>query len=536
MKEARVWDVLSQRLRGSAPYRALRDRLGESVRLPVPAAAWVGELLRQDLGRRLLVLVPHESDAMAWVEAARLFGSRRVLYFPAPSLTPYQEVDVSLQVRAQEAVALDRILAGEATTVVCTPRALFRRLPPAALFLEAAVEVRAGEEHAVENLAQRLSAGGYRRVDLVGEVGDFAVRGGVFDVFPPGEGEPLRLDLFGDTVESIRRFDPLSQRSGESADSARLLPLGIFPAGAREADRVADALLRLAGEEAAAEAAELAEKLRRQVGFPGWENYLPLLVREAEDLAAPCPEPAARRWSWPSTPAPSRPRPPTTASACRPTTRRGASTGAWRCRPRSSSICRPMSRRPSSLRSGGSETCWAVGLERLCPQPYWRIDFEGSSTDLFHGQLPRFPREVETARARGERFLLVGAGRTAASGCEELLEGREVRHRPRRRRARRRRAGARLPSAAGGRGGLRRAPAASRPVAPLGSPRRSRATDRSSPACATSRSATTWCTPTTASASSWHCAPSPAATALARCPAAGAARRGAGKPAAATPR
>ena len=78
MSDPRVWDALSQKLRLSPPYRALRERLGEAVRLPVPAAAWVGELLREDLGRRLLVLVPHESDALAWTEAARLLaGSQR---------------------------------------------------------------------------------------------------------------------------------------------------------------------------------------------------------------------------------------------------------------------------------------------------------------------------------------------------------------------------------------------------------------------------------------------------------------------------
>src|SRR6185503_13563033 len=91
-------------------------------------------------------------------------------------------------------------------------------------------------------------------------------------------------DLFGDTVESIRRFDAVTQRSSERTETARLLPLGAFPAGSREAGRLADLLPRLAGDEAAAEAAELAERLRRQGGFPGWENYLPLLVREAEGL------------------------------------------------------------------------------------------------------------------------------------------------------------------------------------------------------------------------------------------------------------
>ncbi len=409
MTDPRLWDALSQQLRLSPAYRALRQRLGESVRLPIPAAAWVGELLREDLGRRLLVVVPHESDALAWAEAARLFGaSRRVLYFPAPSLTPYQEVDLSLQVRAQEAVALDRILAGEAATVVCTPRALYRKLPPAEMFLGAVVEVRTGEKHPVEGLAERLAAGGYRRVDMVGEVGDFAVRGGVFDVFPPGEAEPLRFDLFGDTVESIRRFDPLTQRSAERAETARLLPLGIFPAGAREAERLADTIQRLAGEEAAVEAAELAERLRRQGGFPGWENYLPLLVREAEGLEDALSGAGGRALVVAVD------RAALSAEIAHHGERLAADYEARREHGRLALQPEAFEHPVPEVERAVEEAEWWIGdvLGDSAAAAAGAVDFEGSTTDLFHGQLPRFPREVETARARGERLVLVAPGET----------------------------------------------------------------------------------------------------------------------------
>src|ERR1700761_1276874 len=99
----RVWDELSRTLRSSAPYRALLGGGGEVVRLPVPAAAWVGSLLAQDLKRPLVAVVPREADALMWMEAARLFsgpggapgapgsnggggGSEpSAVYFPAPS-------------------------------------------------------------------------------------------------------------------------------------------------------------------------------------------------------------------------------------------------------------------------------------------------------------------------------------------------------------------------------------------------------------------------------------------------------------------
>src|SRR5437588_12873350 len=131
----RVWEELSRTLRSGAPYRALLGGRAEVVRLPVPAAAWVGDLLARDLRRPLVAVVPREADALSWMEAARLFGGERAaVYFPSPSLTPYQEAEVALQVRAQEAVALDCVLTGAATTVVTTPRALYRRLPRPADF------------------------------------------------------------------------------------------------------------------------------------------------------------------------------------------------------------------------------------------------------------------------------------------------------------------------------------------------------------------------------------------------------------------
>src|SRR6201995_256182 len=183
-----VWEDLARILRSSAPYKALLQGLGDVGRLPVPAAAWVGELLARDLGRPVLVLVPREADALTWMEAARLFGREEgIVYFPAPSLTPYQETETSLLVRAQESVALDCVASGKLTTVVATPRALFLRLPTREAYLRAVITVKPGEDHPIEELVAHLTRYGFRRTDLVYEVGDFAVRGGIVDLFPPGE-------------------------------------------------------------------------------------------------------------------------------------------------------------------------------------------------------------------------------------------------------------------------------------------------------------------------------------------------------------
>src|SRR5262249_24704472 len=162
----RVWEELSRTLRSSAPYRALLAGGGDVVRLPVPAAAWIGELLAADLGRPLLAVMPREGNALTWVEAAQLFGKREGTgYFPPPSLTPSQEAATAIPVRAQEAVALDRVTSGQASTVVTTPRALFRLLPSAAAFARAVLTFRPGEDWPIDRLAAHLLRYGYCRTD-----------------------------------------------------------------------------------------------------------------------------------------------------------------------------------------------------------------------------------------------------------------------------------------------------------------------------------------------------------------------------------
>jgi transcription-repair coupling factor (superfamily II helicase) len=419
-----AWEELSRTLRSSAPYKSLLQGLGDIVRLPVPAAAWVGELLARDLGRPLLVVVPREADALTWMESARLFGREEgVVYFPAPSLTPYQETETSLMVRAQESVALDCLTSGKATTVVATPRALFRRLPAPDAFRRAVLVVRPGEDHPIESLTRHLLRYGFKRTDLVYEVGDFAVRGGIVDVFPPGEDAPLRLDLFGDTVESIRWFDPQSQRSEDTLDAARILPLYLFPGGPDDAALLAEMLTENLGDELGPEAADLIEGLRARGEFPGWENYLPLLSGRTVALPEILESPLVLAIDPPAL----------EAEAAHHTERLEGDYAARLEHGRlavppealeqpAQSVREALESAPLRLRDlvvGGGRDGGRDGNATAA-------DFHATLTDLFHGQLPRFPQEVDTARARGERCIVV-VSPAHRRRIEELLEGREVR-------------------------------------------------------------------------------------------------------------
>src|SRR5436309_647334 len=418
-----AWEDLSRTLRSSAPYRSLLRGQGDVVRLPVPAAAWVGELLARGLERPLLVVVPREADALTWMEAARLFGREDgAVYFPAPSLTPYQETETSLQARAQEAVALDCVASGRAATVVTTPRALFRRLAAPEAFRRAVLAVKPGEDHAIESLTRHLARYGYKRTDLVYEVGDFAVRGGIVDVFPPGEDAPVRLDLFGDTVESIRWFDPQSQRSEDTLDGIRILPLYLFPGGAEDAALLAELLTENLGTDLGPQEAEAIEGLRTRGEFPGWENYHPLLAAKTVALTEALTGGLASPLTWAIDP------PALEAEVAHHAERLE---GDYAARVEHGRLAVP----PEALEQPAQQVrealeAAAVRLRDLVVgggrDGHGMADFHGTLTDLFHGQLPRFPQEVETARARGERCIVV-VSPAHRRRIEELLEGREVR-------------------------------------------------------------------------------------------------------------
>jgi transcription-repair coupling factor (superfamily II helicase) len=441
MDEHHLWDEASRRLRASAPYRALLAGAEEAVRLPVPAAAWVVELAAEETGRPALVVVPHESDALAWIEAARLFApaSRReaAVYFPGPSLSPYQETETSLPVRAQEAVALDRLLCGTGgggappLTLVTTPRALFRRLPPADRFRAAVVALAPGDDAPVELLAELLLAAGYRRSDLVTEVGDFAVRGFVFDVYPPGVDDPVRIELFGDTVESIRLFDAVSQRSEERLGEVRLLPLAPFAAGPAEAAELAAVLADFAGERLGPEAAGHLEALRERGGFPGWQNYLPLLAADTRSLAELAAEAGGASGVLTVAVDP----PALDAEAEHHAETLAADFASRQSHHKLVAPPEALEQPLDEVRGALAAATVRVGglvLQESALRPGTgqgpgdgRVDFAASSTDLFQGQLPRFPHEVATARARGDRCVVVAAA-AHRQRTEELLAGRGI--------------------------------------------------------------------------------------------------------------
>ena len=195
--------------------------------------------LQQDLRGPIAVVVPDEKLAQEVIGDLRAAGLAKVFHAPAPALTPYQRIPPSLKSRRDEFSLLAALRQPEALEACVLPaRSLFTRLPSPADLARLTITLREGEEVSLPRLTARLTEIGYRRSDLVVETGDLAVRGGLFDVFPPDRDLPARIELDGDRIASIRVFDPDTQRSRE-----RLTALTIAPFAASEESETARDLL-----------------------------------------------------------------------------------------------------------------------------------------------------------------------------------------------------------------------------------------------------------------------------------------------------
>ncbi|OAG76748.1 Transcription-repair coupling factor [Acetobacter malorum] len=162
------------------------------------------------------------------------------LRFPAWDCLPYDRVSPNPAIVAERVATLTRLLEpsdGRPRLVLTTVSAAVQRVSPRSTFEGQSLTVKQGESLDQAFLIELLIANGYTRTDTVMEAGEFASRGGIFDLFPAGAAEPVRLDLFGDEVENIRAFDPGSQRSTSKQDALTLRPVSEFSLDAASISR-----------------------------------------------------------------------------------------------------------------------------------------------------------------------------------------------------------------------------------------------------------------------------------------------------------
>nr|WP_219845809.1 transcription-repair coupling factor [Emcibacter nanhaiensis] len=154
-----------------------------------------------------------------------------ILTFPAWDCLPYDRVSPNHEIVAERMMTLSRLArlesapAGQKILVLTSVNAASQRLPERRIMRDSSFVITPGSLLDIDKLTAFLSLNGYSRASSVMEHGDFAVRGGLVDIFPPGFENPVRIDLFGDEVDVIREFDALSQRSGDKVERVALVPM-----------------------------------------------------------------------------------------------------------------------------------------------------------------------------------------------------------------------------------------------------------------------------------------------------------------------
>jgi transcription-repair coupling factor (superfamily II helicase) len=238
---------LVERLRAEERLPALAAALPARARVSEPVLPLVLAALHEEVARGLVVLLPEDADARDAAEAAAWFvGEEQVALFPSRGVHWASGLEPPPHLVGERARALAVLERGG--LVCASAAAVAEGLPPAAERTEP-LQVKPGDEPGIDALAEHLASAGYERVERVEERGQFAVRGGLVDVFPTTGREPLRIELFGDEIEQIRAFSPFTQRA-----LRQLAEATIFPAAERRRELVEIDLGPDEGEEPAFEA------------------------------------------------------------------------------------------------------------------------------------------------------------------------------------------------------------------------------------------------------------------------------------------
>jgi transcription-repair coupling factor (superfamily II helicase) len=222
---------------GRAAARAGLETLAPVTAGPTPAAKALAAVAAARAAKTLVVLVaPTDKDVDQLTGDARFFyaalegaseasAEQAVLPLPSLQVDPYRGMAPHFRVAAARARALHAAATGTARIVVASAAGLLPRVSPPERLLRAALAIGSGTEIEPDALADVLVDAGFTREDPVDEHGTFTVRGGIVDVFPAADAEPVRIEFVGDMVESLRRFDPSTQRSTAATDQALVVPL-----------------------------------------------------------------------------------------------------------------------------------------------------------------------------------------------------------------------------------------------------------------------------------------------------------------------
>ncbi|MCC6920441.1 MAG: transcription-repair coupling factor [Alphaproteobacteria bacterium] len=238
------------------------------------------------LGKQAVLHVARDEGRAAAFEAALAFAAPDTprLNFPGWDCLPYDRLGPRADILARRISVLSNLVARKdgPLVVVTTVSALLQRIPPRSWIAASRLDLKTDGHIAIEALTEWLDKQGYGRAGSVVEPGDYAVRGGIVDLFAPGLPEPVRVDFFGDQIESLRTFDPESQKSTGRLAGLTLLPVSEAPLDPQSVSRFRSGYVATFGAQTGSD--PLYESVSARRRFQGMEHWLPLFHERMETL------------------------------------------------------------------------------------------------------------------------------------------------------------------------------------------------------------------------------------------------------------
>lgn len=303
----------------SDEFRRVLDQINRGARVisisglvAAPARALALAALQRETGKQFAIVVPAQRDLEGWERDlgfwyCALRGvsqcGEALTVLPASESDPYAGGSPHAETLERRALALWRMARNQQRGMGVSPmgdhaqdarathftlltsRALARRTVSAAGVLRAGAVLRRDEDHSPEELVAKLIACGYVREDPVGAVGEFSIRGGILDVWPPGPNLPMRIEFFGDTVDSIREFDPESQLSTTQLAEVEIAPMRELVVTAKDfREWSAEARVRWREERFARSLRDRTVFADEGESFSGWEWLISLVQEKPESV------------------------------------------------------------------------------------------------------------------------------------------------------------------------------------------------------------------------------------------------------------
>lgn len=248
--------------------------------------------MARDLAKTRKILIHIAMDDTRMAALAELFAffapDVEIISLPAWDCLPYDRVSPNPEIAAARVNALSTLIAWEQSDkylpriLLTSVNAATQRVMPRAKLQTSAFMAKAGARLSLSDLQEYLTANGYLRTDTVREHGEYAMRGGIIDIFPTGEDTPVRMDLFGDEVESIRSFDPATQRTEGKRDHFSLKPVTEFFLDSESIQRFRSGYREAFG--AVMPGDPLYEAVSEGRRYNGMDHWLPLFFEQMDTV------------------------------------------------------------------------------------------------------------------------------------------------------------------------------------------------------------------------------------------------------------